>query len=163
MSRRPAAAFVGLISDTHGLMRPEALRALAGASHIVHAGDVGTPAVLAALAAVAPLTVVRGNNDRGAFGASLPAVARLEVGGRRVFVVHELADVPRYEPLEADVLVVGHSHKPVIEHRGGVLLVNPGSAGPRRFSLPVTVARLFVGDTLQVRIVDLGLGGKPAA
>jgi putative phosphoesterase len=157
MPRRPDSAFVGLISDTHGLMRPEALRALDGATHIVHAGDVGSPEVLAALAAVAPLTVVRGNNDRGAFGASLPEVARLEVGGRRIFVVHELADVPRHEPLEADVLVVGHSHKPVIEHRGGVLLVNPGSAGPRRFTLPTTVARLWVGERPRARIIHLNV------
>jgi putative phosphoesterase len=155
MARRNASSFIGLISDTHGLVRPEALRALAGASHIVHAGDVGSPEVLSALAALAPLTVVRGNNDRGAFGASLPEVARLELAGRRVFVVHELAHVPRHEPLEADVLVVGHSHKPVIEQRGGVLLVNPGSAGPRRFSLPTTVARLWLGERLRARIVDL--------
>lgn len=157
MPGRSASTFVGLISDTHGLVRPEALRALAGASHLVHAGDVGSPEVLAALAALAPLTVVRGNNDRGAFGASLPEVARLEVAGRRLFVVHELAHVPRHEPLDADVLVVGHSHMPVIEHRGSLLLVNPGSAGPRRFSLPTTVARLWVGERLRARIVELGV------
>jgi len=155
MARHAASTFVGLISDTHGLVRSEALRALAGATHIVHAGDVGSPAVLSALAALAPLTVVRGNNDRGAFGASLPEVAWLELAGRRVFVIHELADVPRHEPLDADVLVVGHSHKPVIEQRGGVLLVNPGSAGPRRFSLPTTVARLWLGERLRARIIDL--------
>jgi putative phosphoesterase len=150
--------FVGLISDTHGLARPEALLALRGAVHLVHAGDVGTPAVLEALAAIAPLTAVQGNVDRAAWADRLPTATRVTVRGVRLFVTHELAHLERHEPLGADVVIVGHSHRSRVEARPGYLLVNPGSAGPRRFSLPVTVARLHLGSPLRVEVVSLAIG-----
>jgi putative phosphoesterase len=138
---------VGLISDTHSLVRPEALDALAGVARIIHAGDVGAPEVLHALARVAPVIAVRGNNDRGAWAARLPETARVTVAGRRVLVVHEKTHAAARRPAAGvDVVVTGHSHRPLVERRDGVLFVNPGSAGPRRFSLPITVARLVVTD-----------------
>jgi putative phosphoesterase len=143
---------VGLISDTHGLLRPEAVGALEGCAHIVHAGDIGTrsgdPAgVLDALARIAPLTVVRGNNDRAAWAAEIPWAADVEFGGVRIHIVHILAEMA-IDPAAAGVGVVvsGHSHQPRVETRGGVLYVNPGSAGPRRFKLPVSVARLWLEE-----------------
>ena len=141
----------------HGLVRPEALAALAGVSRIVHAGDVGAPAVLRALARVAPVTAVRGNNDRGAWAARLPVTARVDVGGRRLLVVHERPHrMARAPAAGIDVVVTGHSHRPLVERRDGVLFVNPGSAGPRRFALPVTIARLVVsGDGIDATIVLL--------
>jgi putative phosphoesterase len=150
--------FVGLISDTHGLLRPAALSSLRGAVHLVHAGDVGAPAILAALTELAPLTVVRGNNDRGPWAEALPATARVSVGGVRLFVTHEAAHLDRHAPLAADVVVVGHSHRPLVERPPTHLAVNPGSAGPRRFSLPVCVARLHLGRELAVEVVDLETG-----
>ena len=133
---------VGLISDTHGLLRPEALAALHGSRHIVHAGDVGDPAVLDALARIAPVTAVRGNNDTGAWARRLRRIETLEIAGTRICVVHDLAQLDRDAAAGFQVVVAGHSHRPAKERREGVLYVNPGSAGPRRFSLPVTVARL---------------------
>lgn len=149
-----------MIADTHGLVRPEALAALEGVAAIVHAGDVGGAHVLEALAAIAPVTVVRGNNDDDAFGLTLPERVTVELGGVRVHVVHERADVaidPARESVR--VVVVGHSHRPAIEEAGGVLWLNPGSAGPRRFSLPITVARLVVerGAVRDARIVELAV------
>jgi len=136
---------VGLIADTHALVRPEALDALAGVTRIVHAGDVGAPEVLRALARVAPVTAVRGNNDHGAWAERLPETARIAVGGRRVLVVHEKTHAAARTPAAGiDVVVTGHSHRPLVEWRDGVLFVNPGSAGPRRFKLPVCVGRLIV-------------------
>jgi putative phosphoesterase len=134
---------VGLISDTHGLVRPEALAALAGVDLIVHAGDIGSPAVLEALRAIAPVVAVRGNNDREAWASGLPHIARTEIGGIRVCVVHDLKEL-RLDPARdgIDVVVHGHSHRPSVERRERVLIVNPGSAGPRRFTLPIAVARL---------------------
>ena len=148
---------VGLIADTHALVRPEALAALAGASRIVHAGDVGAPEVLDALARIAPVTAVRGNNDRGGWAARLPTTARVDVGGRGLLVVHERTHRSARVPAAGiDVVVTGHSHRPVVERRAGVLFVNPGSAGPRRFALPITVARLVVsGDGIDATIVPL--------
>lgn len=138
---------VGLISDTHGLMRPEALAALAGCTHIVHAGDIGGEAIVGALRAIAPVTAVRGNNDNDAWGRTLPEEARLEVNGVRILVIHDLAQLDLSQARRhADVVVCGHSHKPRVEERDGLLLVNPGSAGPRRFTLPICVARLQVED-----------------
>jgi putative phosphoesterase len=136
-------AVVGLISDTHGLVRPEALAALAGVDLIVHAGDIGGPAVLEALRGIAPVVAVRGNNDREAWAASLPDIAKTEIGGVRLCVVHDLNEL-RLEPRrdDIDVVVHGHSHRPSVAHRDRVLIVNPGSAGPRRFTLPIAVARL---------------------
>jgi len=146
---------VGLISDTHNLVRPEALDALRGCAHIVHAGDICKRDVLDALASLAPLTVVRGNNDVGDDVARLPEHARIELGGATIHVVHDIADVPKQ--LDGiDVVVTGHSHKPLIERRNGVLFVNPGSAGPRRFKLPITLALLDIDDgKLQAHLVAL--------
>ncbi|SPB17661.1 hypothetical protein NOV72_04866 [Caballeronia novacaledonica] len=146
---------VGVISDTHNLVRPEALDALRGCAHVIHAGDICRHDVLDALASVAPLTVVRGNNDIGDDVARLPEHVRIELGGATIHVVHDIADVPKQ--LDGiDVVVTGHSHKPLIETRDGVLFVNPGSAGPRRFKLPITLALLEIdGGKPQARIVQL--------
>ena len=136
---------VGVISDTHGLVRPQALAALHGSEHIIHAGDIGTPAVLEALSAVAPVTAIRGNNDREAWAQSLPDTTALEVGGAWLYVLHDVHELdldPRAAGFAA--VIAGHSHKPAVAERHGTLFVNPGSAGPRRFTLPVAVARLYV-------------------
>lgn len=149
--------FVGLISDTHGLLRPEALDALAGASLIVHAGDVGRGGILDRLAELAPVVAVRGNNDVTGAEADLPQTQLVEAAGIRLFVTHELADALASEAhASARVVVTGHSHRPRIDERDGRLFVNPGSAGPRRFRLPVTVARLYVhGGSVEAQIVSL--------
>lgn len=158
-----AGALIGLIADTHGLLRPEALTALQGCAHIVHAGDIGrrngdAAGVLDALAAIAPLTVVRGNNDRAGWAMPIPVTADIEFGGVRIHVLHILAELA-IDPAAAGVGVVvsGHSHRPRVETRAGVLYVNPGSAGPRRFSLPVSVARLRLADgRAEAELVMLG-------
>lgn len=136
---------VGLISDTHGLLRPEALAALAGSDHILHAGDIGAPSILEELRAIAPVTAVRGNNDRGPWAGGIPEREMLELGGAWFYLLHDLAELD-IDPAAAGVQVVvtGHSHKPAREERGGVIYVNPGSAGPRRFKLPVSVGRVVV-------------------
>ncbi|OAJ51714.1 YfcE family phosphodiesterase [Paraburkholderia ginsengiterrae] len=142
---RSPASRIGLISDTHNLVRPEALQYLAGCDAIVHAGDICNQAVLEALARIAPVTAVRGNNDTGEWAASLPLQARLTVQQVTILVVHDIADVgadPRSEGI--GVVVTGHSHKPLINERDGVLFVNPGSAGPRRFKLPISAGILMV-------------------
>jgi putative phosphoesterase len=154
------AAVVGLISDTHGLLRPAALDALHGVDHLIHAGDVGNPDLLQPLSAIAPLTVVRGNVDRGPWAEALPETAEVELGGRWIHVRHILDELD-LDPLAAgfDVVVYGHSHKPDIEHRSGVLYVNPGSAGPRRFQLPVTVALLHLtAGAPRAELVSLAIG-----
>lgn len=139
-------AIVGLISDTHGLLRPEAVRALEGSDLIVHAGDIGAPEILDFLKGVAPVVAVKGNIDTGAWGSALPATAVAEVGGTVIYVLHDLNELD-LDPAAAGlgVVVSGHSHKPASTERSGVLYVNPGSAGRRRFRLPVTVARLDLG------------------
>jgi putative phosphoesterase len=134
---------IGVISDTHGLLRPGALAALRGSDHIVHAGDIGGPAILAALAAIAPVTAVRGNNDRDAWADDLPETAVVDLAGTRVLVIHDVSTLAAATD-GAAVVVSGHSHRPSLSHRDGVLYLNPGSAGPRRFSLPVALARLEV-------------------
>lgn len=151
---------VGLISDTHGLLRPEALAFLRGSNHIIHAGDITGPEILAPLEAIAPLTVVRGNNDRGAWAETIPETAVLRVGTLAIYVIHDLKELP-IDPAAAGmrVVVAGHSHKPSQAERGGVLYVNPGSAGRRRFRLPVSVGELLVeGDQVTVRLVTLDIG-----
>lgn len=145
-------AKIGVISDTHGVVRPEALAALAGVDHIVHAGDIGGPDVLAALAAIAPVTAVRGNNDRDS---PLPDTELIELGGRHIYVLHDLHELD-LDPRAAgiDVVIAGHSHKPMREVKDGVLYLNPGSAGPRRFKLPIALARLRLAD-LHVEVCEL--------
>jgi putative phosphoesterase len=148
---------IGVISDTHGLVRPEALRALAGADLVVHAGDIGGPEVLDALRAVAPVVAVRGNNDRGAWAGALADTEVVEHAGHTLYVLHDVHALdldPRAAGFHA--VIAGHSHRPKLERRGGVLYLNPGSAGPRRFRLPVSVARLDVGPGgLEGEIVTL--------
>ena len=148
---------IGLISDTHGLLRPEAAAALRGVDHIIHAGDIGSAAVLAALEEIAPVDAVRGNNDRGPWAASIPETLELQFDEARVYVVHDIAllDV---DPAERhlSVIIAGHSHKPAVRERAGVVYVNPGSAGPRRFTLPVSVGILQVdGKRAGAEIITL--------
>ena len=138
----PKTTTVGLISDTHGLLRPEARAALAGCELLLHAGDVGSPEVLEELAELAPLHAVRGNVDRGAWADALPEELTVEVDGLRIRVLHDASALDSAEGL--DVVVSGHSHQPARREERGVLWVNPGSAGPRRFRLPISVARLTV-------------------
>jgi putative phosphoesterase len=148
---------IGVISDTHGLLRPQALAALRGSDHIVHAGDIGDPSILAALRAIAPLTAVRGNNDRAAWAAGLPDRADVTLGGVRIHVLHDMATLAldTLQP-RPRVVIAGHSHKPMSVVRDGVLLLNPGSAGPRRFTLPIAVATLDVeGADLRPTLVTL--------
>jgi putative phosphoesterase len=147
---------IGLISDAHGLLRPEVVAFLGGCDAIVHGGDIGDPAILCALSAIAPLTAVRGNNDRGDWALDVAETAQLRIGGLLIHVLHEL---PRFDPAGVPgvrVVVSGHSHKAVVDERGGLLYVNPGSAGPRRFRLPVTAGELRIdGDAVTARIVEL--------
>lgn len=148
---------IGVISDTHGLLRPEARERLLGSDFIVHGGDIGDQAILDALRAIAPLTVVRGNNDRGPWAEAVPETDVLKVGPVGIFAIHDIGTL-RIDPAELgmQVLVYGHSHKPLVEHRNGVLYLNPGSAGPRRFKLPVSVARLTVdGTNVSAEILEL--------
>lgn len=152
-----AGGFVGVISDTHGLVRPEAVAALAGSEFIIHAGDVGGPEVLAELERVAPVIAVRGNNDRGAWAEALAEYEAVEVNKTFVYVLHDLKELDiAPAPAGFRVVVSGHSHKPLAEERRGVLYLNPGSAGPRRFKLPVTIARLKLdGDDVSAEIINL--------
>lgn len=148
---------VGLISDTHGLLRPEAKAFLQGSDYIVHGGDICDPAILEELAAIAPLTAVRGNNDRGPWAERIPETEFLQVGEVCIYAIHDLARLD-IDPSAAGVHVVvsGHSHQPLVETRHDVLYVNPGSAGPRRFKLPIAVAELLVeGRSVSARIVEL--------
>ncbi|MDQ6621469.1 MAG: metallophosphatase family protein [Pseudomonadota bacterium] len=148
---------VGLISDTHAQMRPEALAALRGSEHIVHAGDIGSPQVLDALREIAPLTVVRGNNDVDPWADGLTDTAVLQVGEVSIYVLHDVKTLT-IDPVIAghQIVVAGHSHRPGVVKRNEVLYVNPGSAGPRRFSLPITIAHLDInGGVLNVSIVPL--------
>jgi uncharacterized protein len=148
---------VGVISDTHGLLRPEATAFLRGCNHIVHGGDVGSEDILHELSVIAPVTAVRGNNDRGPWARDLPETELVQLGEVLVYVIHDLAQLD-IEPHAAGVGVVvsGHSHQPAIRERNGVLYLNPGSAGPRRFKLPTAVAELNVaGKSVTARIVEL--------
>jgi len=152
-----AVASVGLISDTHGLLRPEALVALQGSDLIIHAGDVGKPEIIEQLRALAPVVAVRGNIDKGNWASQLPLTAVAEAGSALIYVLHDVAQLD-LDPVAAQfkVVVSGHSHKPGQAERKGVMYVNPGSAGPRRFNLPMTVARLDL-RTLpwRVEFIDL--------
>jgi uncharacterized protein len=155
----PSSFTVGVISDTHGLIRPEALEALQGSDLIVHAGDIGDSAVLNSLANIAPVRAIRGNNDRGNWAGDLPTTDVVELGAHSIYILHNLADLDLDPAASGFTSVVsGHSHKPAIEKRNGVLFVNPGSAGPRRFKLPVTVATMTLrSGKLVARIVTLRL------
>ena len=148
---------IGLISDTHGLLRPQALAFLDGCDRIVHGGDVCDAKVLDALGRIAPVVAVRGNNDRGAWADALPTTCALRVGGVTLFAVHDLADLKRTTlPPDVSIVVHGHSHKPAVVERDGVVYVNPGSAGPRRFSLPISVADVRIdGDRADVALHTL--------
>jgi len=149
---------IGLISDTHGLLRPEASSFLRGCDHIVHAGDIGSPEILEELSAIAPTTAVRGNNDKGQWAEALAETELLQLGTVCLYVLHDLSQLA-IDPQAAGVGVVvsGHSHQPVMRERNGVLCVNPGSAGPRRFKLPIAVGELLIARrSITPRIVELG-------
>jgi len=136
---------MGVISDTHGLLRPEAIEALRGSEHIIHAGDVGDPSILEKLREIAPVTAVRGNVDGGIWGRTLPLTTVLQVSGVSIYVLHILDDLDlKPEAAGFAAVIYGHSHKPHTETKNGVLYFNPGSAGPRRFDLSVTVGRLRI-------------------
>ena len=147
---------VGLISDTHGLLRPEAVAALRGCDHIIHAGDIGGREVLARLEALAPVTAIRGNNDTSAWARSVPDETALRVNEARLLVVHDGAPWKHRAPDGIDALVSGHSHQPRIDRDGDLLRINPGSAGPRRFTLPVSVGFLRIsGARIEARLETL--------
>ena len=152
------AKLIGVISDTHGLVRPEVLKAFQGVKLIIHAGDVGDPGVLEALGAVAPVVAVRGNVDRGEWAQGLKDTEVVEVGRFRLYVLHNAHELD-VDPAAAgiDAVISGHSHYPSRENRQGVLFLNPGSAGPRRFRLPVSLALLRLeGESLAAKVIELG-------
>ena len=151
---------IGIISDTHGLLRPEAVERLAGVDHIIHAGDIGRPDVISELRRIAPVTAVRGNIDRDEWAAGYPQTEFVKLGGRFFYVLHNIAELD-LDPVAAgiDVVVSGHSHQPRIETVGGVVYLNPGSAGPRRFSLPIALATLDLSSD-SIRPCILSLSGS---
>jgi putative phosphoesterase len=153
----PTTVHIGVISDTHGLLRPEALTALHGSDYIIHAGDIGDPRILDSLAAIAPVTAVRGNVDHGAWAQKIPATNVLEIGEVSIYVLHSLQELDlKPEAAKFAAVVSGHSHVPKQELKNGVLYFNPGSAGPRRFRLPVSVGRLLLaGGKVESEIVKL--------
>ena len=147
---------VGIISDTHGLLRPEAVTALQGVERILHGGDVGDASVLQDLEKIAPVVAVRGNNDKGAWAEELPLREAVELEGVFVYLIHDLKEIDISPAGSFQVVVSGHSHKPSIVEQRGVLYVNPGSAGPRRFTLPISIALLLVGGgQASAKIVEL--------
>ena len=149
---------IGVISDTHGLVRPQAVEALAGVDMILHAGDIGNSAVLDSLRAIAPVVAVRGNNDKGDWAESLPDWEVVEIGTVSIYMLHDLKEIDINPAGTFQVVISGHSHKPAVEERRGVLYVNPGSAGPRRFTLPVSLARLRVkGSEATAQLVELSI------
>jgi len=151
---------VGLISDTHGLLRPAAVKMLKGSDFIIHAGDIGDPQLLQELARLAPVTAVRGNVDRGPWASALPETEVLQAGSAFIYVIHNLAELD-LDPAAAGfrAVVSGHSHRPAQREKDGVLFVNPGSAGPRRFTLPIAVARLHIAGTrVTAELIELGKG-----
>jgi putative phosphoesterase len=160
----PGMLRVGLISDTHGLLRPEAKVFLRGSDFIIHGGDICDPGILEELAALAPVSAVRGNNDSGGWAQRLHETQMLQIGEVCIFAIHDLAQLD-FEPSAHGVRVVvsGHSHKPLVEERNGVLYANPGSAGPRRFKLPIAAGELLIdGCSVSARIVELA-GPRNAA
>ena len=150
---------IGVIADTHKLLRPEAAAYLQGCELIIHAGDIGSPDIIATLEQIAPVIAIRGNIDKGSWADAYPCTERVDAENRSIYVVHNLQEL-RIDPFQAgfDVVISGHSHKPQIRREGGVLYVNPGSAGPRRFTLPIAVARLrLTCNVIDARIVEIGL------
>ncbi|MCE7030728.1 metallophosphoesterase family protein [Jiella avicenniae] len=158
MERAQPMPIVGIISDTHGLLRPEALVPLRAAEHIIHAGDIGAAEIVPQLRKIAPVTAIRGNVDEAAWAREFPETATVDLFGRRFFVIHDRGDLAFDPAAEAiDAVIAGHSHKPGIETRDGVLHLNPGSAGRRRFKLPVAVATVMVeGETMTATIHEIG-------
>lgn len=153
----PSIFTIGVISDTHGLLRPEAIEAIRGSDQIIHAGDIGDPAMVAELERIAPVTLVRGNIDTAAWCRKLPATNVLEVGGLTLYVLHNVEELD-LNPCSAGfaAVIFGHSHQPAIEWRKDVLFFNPGSAGPRRFRLPISVGRLTVKNgTIEPELIEL--------
>lgn len=150
-------AVIGVISDTHGLLRAEAVAALSGVDHIIHAGDIGAPQIIPALERIASVTAVRGNNDRKAWAWSIPETNVAVIAGRRIYVLHDIARLDLDPAAEGFAAVVaGHSHRPAISERAGVLFLNPGSAGRRRFRLPIALAKLYVdAKSIRAEIHDL--------
>ena len=155
---------VGVISDTHGFLRPEAAAFLRGSDFVIHGGDIGHEGILKELTSVAPTTAVRGNNDKGRWADSLAITEVLQVEEVLIYIIHNIAELD-LDPVAAgfQVVVSGHSHKPSVAEKGGVLYVNPGSAGPRRFQLPVAVAELVVnGTSVHARVVELEVADAKA-
>ena len=149
-------SIIGVISDTHGLLRTEAVTALHGVEMILHAGDIGKPELLDELNKIAPVTAVRGNNDTGDWARDIPDRQHLEINGISIYMLHDFKEFnSSVEAVDADVFIFGHSHKPLIEERDGVLHLNPGSSGPRRFKLPVTIALLNVEGQVSAEIIPL--------
>jgi putative phosphoesterase len=149
---------VGVISDTHGLMRPQALDALRGTELILHAGDIGSPEILDWLGTLAPVNAIRGNNDTDRWAKKLPEILDLELEDVRIHMLHNLKEISPRQAATANVVIAGHSHRPIAEHRDGVLYLNPGSAGPRRFKLPISVATLTIsGANARARIIELDI------
>lgn len=139
---------IGVISDTHGLLRPSAQESLAAADHIIHAGDIGAPEVIEELRRIAPTTAIRGNVDTGAWARAYPETALVRLGGRAIYVLHDLKALD-FDPARRgiEVVISGHSHRPKVDSENGVLYLNPGSAGPRRFTLPISLATLELSDS----------------
>jgi len=150
---------LGVISDTHGLLRPEAVEALRGSDRILHAGDIGAPEILEALAKIAPVTAVRGNVDTASWARVLPETEIVEAGGVSIYILHDRGQLDlKPDAAGLRVVVYGHSHRPRMEEKSGVLYFNPGSAGPRRFNLPVSVGRLMIGaGKVDAELVELGV------
>jgi hypothetical protein len=150
---------IGIISDTHNLLRLEAVNALEGSEIIIHAGDIGSPDIIDRLKKIAPVYAVRGNIDKSPWGDTLPSIDVIEISGKVLYVLHDIHEI-NLDPVAAgfDAVISGHSHKPKIENRKGLFFINPGSAGPRRFSLPVTVASLqIVGGNISCELVELSV------
>jgi uncharacterized protein len=158
-TRKQKPQLIGLISDTHGLVRPQALQALQGVDLVIHAGDIGTPEVMDALKRIAPLVAIKGNNDRGSWARSLPDTKLVKISAVQLYVIHNVKELD-CDPVARGIQVVisGHSHKPSVVHREGVLYVNPGSAGPRRFKLPVAVGKLHMNRlNVKAEIIELDI------
>jgi putative phosphoesterase len=148
---------VGVISDTHGLLRPQVLEIFRSVDLILHAGDIGTPQILDDLRRVASVRAIRGNNDTAQWASSIPETAIVHVGGVTIYLIHDFNEMKLKPPAKhVDVVISGHSHRPLIDRRGGVLLLNPGSAGPRRFKLPISVARMKInGSVVRPELIEL--------